>query len=258
MNRIEHAFTNGKVLIGYFTAGDPSLDKISELICAMNDSGADIIEIGIPFSDPTAEGEVIYKANMRALDNGITVDDILNSIANAREKSDAVIVLLSYINPIFTYGYEKFFLNCMLAGVSGIVIPDLPFEERSEIEHFAKKYNISIISLVAPTSKSRIEKLVKESEGFVYLVSSLGVTGVRSNINGDLKQNIDLIKKYTTTPVAVGFGVSGPEQAKEISKICDGVIVGSAIVKIIEEYGENSVPYVAEFVNKLKTSMNGQ
>ncbi len=255
MNRIEKAFSCGKALIGYFTAGDPSLEKTSELICAMGENGVDIIEIGIPFSDPTAEGDVIYKANMRALDNGITLEDVFESVIKARQQTEVAIVLLTYINPVFTYGYEKFFSKCMIAGISGIVIPDLPYEEKEEIEKFASKYNVSIISLVAPTSKGRIEKIVKESEGFVYLVSSLGVTGVRSSISTDLKENIEKIRKYTNTPIAIGFGVSGPEQAKEISKLCDGVIVGSAIVKIIEEHGENCVPYVSAFVKLLKTAI---
>jgi len=255
MNKIKNAFSGQKALIGYFTAGDPSLEKTSELICAMGDNGVDIVEIGIPFSDPTAEGEVIYKANMRALDNGVNVENVFESVMDARKKTQVTIVLLTYLNPVYKYGYEKFFSKCKSCEISGIVIPDLPFEEKGEIQKCALKYGVSIISLIAPTSKKRIEKIVKDSEGFVYLVSSLGVTGVRSTISTDLKENIEQIRKYTNTPVAVGFGVSGPDQAKEISKICDGVIVGSAIVKIIEEHGENSISYVASFVKLLKQSM---
>lgn len=255
MNRIEKAFSKGKAFIGYITAGDPDIVMTGRLICEMAENGADIVEVGIPFSDPTAEGDVIYNANMRALENNTTVGDVFASIRAARNQTDAAVVLLTYINPVFVYGYDKFFSECKDAGIDGIVIPDLPFEERDEIEEYAENYGIYVIALVAPTSKERIEKIVKDAKGFIYLVSSLGVTGVRDSINYNLNEIVEKIRLYTDTPVAVGFGISGPEQANEISKICDGVIVGSAIVKIIEDNKRNLLSSVGNFVKELKESI---
>lgn len=254
MNKITKTFKNEKAFIGFLTAGDPSKEKTVEYILAMERGGADIVEIGIPFSDPIAEGPVIQNANTRALSKGINTDDIFDLAEDVRKESDIPLVFLTYINPVLYYGYEKFFKKCKEVGIDGIVIPDLPYEEKGEIIDFTKKYDIDIISLIAPTSKDRIQMIAKEAEGFIYLVSSMGVTGVRNQIKTDLKEIIDDIKKVTNVPVAVGFGINTPEQSQEISKIADGVIVGSAIVKIIEEHGYNSAEYIEKYVSEMKNA----
>lgn len=254
MNKITKTFKNEKAFIGFLTAGDPSKEKTVEYILAMERGGADIVEIGIPFSDPIAEGPVIQNANTRALSKGINTDDIFDLAEDVRKESDIPLVFITYINPVLYYGYEKFFKKCKEVGIDGIVIPDLPYEEKGEIIDFTKKYDIDIISLIVPTSKDRIQMIAKEAEGFIYLVSSMGVTGVRNQIKTDLKEIIDDIKKVTDVPVAVGFGINTPEQSQEISKIADGVIVGSAIVKIIEEHGYNSAEYIEKYVSEMKNA----
>ncbi|KZX11101.1 tryptophan synthase subunit alpha [Methanobrevibacter filiformis] len=252
MSKITEAFNNGKAFIGFLTAGDPSKEKTIEYILAMDNAGADIIEIGIPFSDPVAEGPVIQDANLRALSKGINTDDIFDLVEDVRKESSVPLVFLTYINPVFYYGYEKFFKKCKDVGINGIIIPDLPYEEKGEISEFAKNYDVDVISLIAPTSKDRIRMIAKDATGFIYLVSSMGVTGVRNEIKTDLKEIIGEIKSITDVPVAVGFGINTPEQSMKISKIADGVIVGSAIVKIIEKYGGNSKEYLEEYVSKMK------
>lgn len=247
--RIAAAFTGKKALIGFLTAGDPALEKTEEFILAMEKSGVDLIEIGIPFSDPVAEGEVIERANSRALKAGATTDRIFEMVKSVRRKTQIPLVFLTYINPVFAYGCDTFFMRCAHSGIDGIIIPDLPFEERGEIAETAAKYGIVIITLIAPTSCDRIKKLVENAEGFVYLVSSMGVTGVRSEIITDLNSIIREIRKETDTKIAVGFGISTPKQADEIWQMADGVIIGSAIVRIIEEYGENATDKLEEYLN---------
>lgn len=252
MNRISNAFKNKKTFIGFLTAGDPSIEKTIEYILTMDDAGCDLIEIGIPFSDPVAEGPVIQEANIRALKHDVSVDDVFTIVREVRKKSDIPLVFLTYINPVLHYGYEEFFLKSRELEVDGIITPDVPYEEKGEIADFAKKYDIDIISLIAPTSKERIKKIASDSSGFIYVVSSLGVTGIRPEITSDLKTIISEIRKVTDVPIAVGFGISTPEQAKNISKIANGVIVGSAIVKIIEEHGENASEFLAKYVKSMK------
>lgn len=252
MSRIRNAFSNGKAFIGFLTAGDPSLDKTEEFILSMVSAGADLIEIGIPFSDPIAEGEVIQRANIRALSTGTTLDKVFQMVKALRTKTQVPLVFLTYLNPVFTYGYDHFFRECGENGVDGVIIPDIPFEERGELLPFSKKYGIDIISLVAPTSDERIAKIAGCAQGFVYCVSSMGVTGVRSDLKTDLSSIITSIKAVTNTPVAVGFGISTPEQASLISENADGIIVGSAIVKIIEEYGDASAKPLYEYVKAMK------
>ena len=252
MSKISKVFKNGKAFIGFLTAGDPSKEKTIEYVLAMEEAGADIVEIGIPFSDPIAEGPVIQKANIRALKQGVNTDTIFDLVERIREKSDIPLVFLTYINPVFYYGYEKFFKKCSELDINGIVIPDLPYEEKNEILEFTKKYNVDIISLIAPTSKERIQLIAKEATGFIYLVSSMGVTGVRSEIKTNLSEIIQEIRSVTNIPIAVGFGINTPEQSKNIAKVADGVIVGSAIVRIIEKYGDNSVQYIKDYVSEMK------
>jgi tryptophan synthase alpha chain len=255
MTKIIEVFSDKKAFIGFLTAGDPSKEKTIEYILAMDEAGADIIEIGIPFSDPIAEGPVIQDANVRALDKGVNTDNIFDIVKTVRMTSNIPLVLLTYINPVFYYGYDKFFRKCKDVDINGIIIPDLPYEEKGEIINIANSYDVDVISVIAPTSKKRIQMIAKDATGFIYLVSSMGVTGVRTEIKTDLKTMINEIKKVTDTPVAVGFGINSPEQAKEIAKISDGVIVGSAIVKIIEKYGADGKSPISNYVSQMRNAI---
>lgn len=221
----------------------------------MEEAGADLIEIGIPFSDPIAEGAVIQEANVRALAAGCTTDKLFDMIKKARQKVTVPMVFLTYLNPVFTYGKERFMKRCAECGIDGIIVPDMPFEEKGEIAGTAEQYGIDLISLIAPTSKERITMIAKEAKGYIYCVSSLGVTGVRSEIKTDIAGMVNLVREVTHVPCAVGFGISTPEQAKKMAVVSDGAIVGSAIVKIVAQYGTESVPYVAEYVRSMKAAV---
>jgi tryptophan synthase alpha chain len=256
MSKIVNAFKDGTAFIGFLTAGDPNIDKTVEFILAMEEAGCDLVEIGIPFSDPMAEGVVIQDANVRALKHDTTTDDVFDIVRRVREKSDVPLVFLTYINPVFFYGYEEFFKRCSELGIDGIISPDLPYEEKGEIADIARRNDVDVISLIAPTSKQRIQKIASDATGFIYVVSSLGVTGMRSEIKTDLNSILDDIREVTDLPLAVGFGINTPEQASQIGKIADGVIVGSAIVKIIEEYGENAAEPIKEYVSGMKKASN--
>ena len=257
MNRISNAFKNKneKAFIGFLTAGDPDIKRSEEFILEMEKAGADLIEIGIPFSDPIAEGKVIEAANTRALSSGTTTDSVFGLVQNLRAKTQIPLVLLTYLNPVFKYGYEKFCKRCNSTGVDGIIIPDLPFEEKGELTGHAERNDVKIISLIAPTSKERIKRIAESSAGFIYLVSSMGVTGVRDSIDTDLESIIKEIRSATGTPVAVGFGISTPEQAGKFGGISDGVIVGSAIVKIIERHGQDAARHIYEYVKSMKSAL---
>ena len=251
MNKIEMAFKEKKAFIAFITGGDPDIETTEKLIIAMAQAGVDIIEIGIPFSDPVAEGIVIQEADERALTNGCTVDKLFEMVKRIRDKVETPLLFMSYVNPIFVYGKERFMLNCKSCGIDGVIVPDLPYEEKDELEVECKKYGITQISMIAPTSGERIDTIAKNAEGFIYCVSSLGVTGVRGEINTSIADLIKNIKKISTTPCAVGFGISTPEQAKEMAEISDGVIVGSAIVKLIAEHGRNSIIPVEQYVKSM-------
>ncbi len=258
MSNISTALQGKKSLITFLTAGDPSLEHSEKYILAMAEAGANLIEIGIPFSDPIAEGEVIEAANARALQAGTTLDGIFAMIHRVRQKISIPLVFLSYMNPIFHYGYAAFFQKCQECGINGIIIPDLPFDEVIEkalIMPHAQKHGVDIISLIAPTSAARIESIASQAEGFIYLVSSMGVTGMRSEITTDLRSMTTLIKKHSTLPVCVGFGISSAEQVAEITDYADGAIVGSAFVKIIAEHGTEAKAPLMRFVSKLKAAL---
>lgn len=255
MSKIQHAFANGKAFIAFVTAGDPSADKTVEFILAMAQAGADLVEIGIPFSDPVAEGIVIQQANERALKGGVNTDKVFEIVSKVRAHSNVPLVFLTYINPVFHYGYERFFAKCEQLGVDGIIIPDLPYEEKAEIAAVAKAHGVDIISLIAPTSEERIAMIAREATGFVYVVSSMGVTGVRSQITTDLPGIVATIKKATATPVAIGFGIHSPEQAAAMTEFADGAIVGSAIVKIIAEHGAQATQHLVEYVRDMKQAV---
>ena len=253
--RISDAFSNGKAFIGFITAGDPDLDTTKEIILQMEQAGCDLIEIGIPFSDPIAEGPVIQNANIRALKNNVTTDDVFAAVNDIKDTVNIPMVFMTYLNVLFKYGYDRFLQNAANAGICGVIIPDLPYEEKDELQSVAKNYGVQVVSLIAPTSEERIKTIAADAEGFVYTVSSLGVTGVRSEIKTDLQSITAAIKAVTDVPVAIGFGINTPEQAKHYSSIADGVIVGSAIVKIIEKYGKVSPSKVFEYVKSMKDAM---
>lgn len=253
MSKIREAFNGKKAFIGFLTAGDPSLDKTEEFIIEMAEAGAALIEIGIPFSDPIAEGPVIQDANVRALSvpGGCTTDMVFDMVARVSKKISVPLVFLTYLNPVFKYGYEAFCKRCSETGVSGIIIPDLPYEERAELTPFADKYDVDVISLIAPTSQDRIEKIAKDAKGYIYIVSSMGVTGVRGEITTDIEEIVEGIRKVTDTPLAVGFGINTPEQAAKYSQMADGVIVGSAIVEIIARHGADAGKYIYDYVKSM-------
>lgn len=256
MNRIANAFQRGAAFIAFLTAGDPNLAKTEEYILAMAEAGADLIEIGIPFSDPVAEGEVIQRATLRALAGGATPEKIFALVRRVRAKTDVPLVFLTYMNPVFNYGTDRFFAACKESGVDGVILPDLPFEEREEVEPAAQKYGVARISLIAPSSAQRIVRIARQAEGFVYCVSSLGVTGVRQEIRTDIASLVTAIRREAKVPVAVGFGIATPEQAREIGSVADGVIVGSAIVKLIEQHGENAAQPLADYVRAMKAAVS--
>ena len=258
MSRIQNAFAEGKAFIPFITAGDPSLAKTEEFILEMERAGADLVEIGIPFSDPIAEGVVIQEADIRSLAAGTTTDKVFDMVLDLRKKTEIPLVFMTYVNPVSHYGYEKFFSRCQEAGIDGIIIPDLPFEEKGELEDIAAAHGVDLISMIAPTSELRIATIAKEARGFLYVVSSLGVTGVRGTITTDIGAMVGKIRKHTQIPCAVGFGISSPEQAARMAALSDGAIVGSAIVKLMEQYATQAVPHVAEYVRTMKQAVNSR
>lgn len=255
MSNTANAFKNGKAFIPFVTAGDPNLEVTKEIILAMEKAGADLIEIGIPFSDPVAEGVVIQAADERALKAGTTTDKIFDMVAEVRKESNIPLAFMTYINPVYVYGVDKFCKKAAELGVDALIIPDVPYEEKNEVAPFCDKYGIDLISLIAPTSHDRIKTIAKEAQGFVYCVSSLGVTGVRQKITTNLGEMTSLVREVTNVPAAIGFGISTPQQAREMAQYADGVIVGSAIVKICAQYGERCVPYVYDYVKEMKDAV---
>ncbi|MCH5324507.1 MAG: tryptophan synthase subunit alpha [Eubacterium sp.] len=257
-NRIANAFKE-KAFVAFLTAGDPTIEKSEEYIGRLIDGGADVIEIGIPFSDPIAEGPVIQAANIRSLSAGCDLSKVFTLTENVRKKyPDTAIVYLTYLNPVYKYGPDKFFAKCAEIGADGIIVPDMPFEEKGEIAEAAKKHGIEIVSLIAPTSEDRIKQIAEQAEGYIYIVSSMGVTGMRSEIKTDISAIVEAVRKYSDRPAAVGFGINTPEQAAKYSAIADGVIVGSAIVKLIEQHGENAGDALYEYAKKMKNACISQ
>lgn len=256
MSNIAKAFENKKAFIPFITVGDPSIEISEQLVYAMVEAGADLIELGIPFSDPTAEGPVIEEADIRALSNGTTTDKVFDMVRRVRQKVDTPLCFMTYANVAYSYGTEKFISTCAEIGIDGLIFPDIPYEEKEEFSAICKEKGIDLISLIAPTSHDRIRMIAKEAEGFVYCVSSLGVTGVRSEITTDVGAMISLVKEVKDIPCAIGFGISTPAQAEKMAKYSDGVIVGSAIVKLAAEHKENCVPYIKEYVKSMKDAIS--
>lgn len=255
MSNIRSAFENGKAFIPFITCGDPDLETTGKVVRAAVENGADLIELGIPFSDPTAEGPVIQGANIRALSGGITTDKVFDFVRDLRKDVKIPLVFMTYANVVFSYGSEKFISTCQEIGIDGIILPDLPFEEKEEFQPLCKKYDVDLISLIAPTSRQRIAMIAKEASGFLYIVSSLGVTGVRSEITTDVSSIVKVVRENTDIPCAVGFGISTPEQAKKMVAFSDGAIVGSAIIRIIEKNGRDSAEAVGQYVKEMKDAI---
>lgn len=255
MSKIKTAFDHGKAFIAFLTCGDPDLETTAAAVRAAAANGADLIELGIPFSDPTAEGPVIQGANLRALTAGTTTDKVFALVRRLRESVTIPLVFMTYANVVFSYGSEKFLSRAAEAGIQGLILPDVPFEEKGEFEPLCAKYGLELVSMIAPTSHQRIRAIAREAKGFVYCVSSLGVTGVRANITTDIGSMVALVKEAKDIPTAVGFGISTPEQARDMAQKADGVIVGSAIVKLIAQYGRDSIGPVAEYVRSMKHAM---
>ncbi len=255
MSKIARAFENGKAFIAFITCGDPDLETTAAAVRAAVENGADLIELGIPFSDPTAEGPVIQGANLRALSGGITTDKVFDFVREIRRDVSVPMVFMTYANVVFSYGSERFISTCKEIGIDGLILPDIPFEEKDEFQPICKKYGVDLISLIAPTSQNRIAMIAKETEGFLYIVSSLGVTGTRSEIETDLGEMVKLVRENANIPCAIGFGISTPEQAKQMADIADGAIVGSAIVKLLEKHGKDAPRYIGEYVKSMKDGM---
>ena len=257
MSKISKAFENGKAFIPFITCGDPDLETTEACVREMVRAGADLIELGIPFSDPTAEGPVIQAANLRALTSGATTDGIFGMVRDLRRDVTVPMVFMTYANVVFSYGAERFLAACEETGIDGLILPDLPYEEKEEFLSVCRVHNVALISLIAPTSAGRVAMIAREAEGFIYLVSSLGVTGVRSSITTDLAPIVRTIRENASVPCAVGFGISGPEQARKMAAEADGVIVGSAIVKIVAQYGKDAPSHVGAFVKEMKDAVRG-
>ena len=258
MSNIKKAFEQGKAFVAFITCGDPDLETTAAAVRVAVANGADLIELGIPFSDPTAEGPVIQGANIRALSGGVTTDKIFDLVRDLRTDITVPMVFMTYANVVFSYGTETFISTCKEIGIDGLILPDIPYEEKEEFLPICHKYDVELISLIAPTSENRISMIAKEAEGFLYIVSSLGVTGTRSEIKTDLKSIVDVVRQNTDIPCAIGFGISTPEQAGKMAAISDGAIVGSAIVKLIEKYGKESPKYVGEYVKAMKKGTIGE
>ena len=255
MSNIAKAFEGGKAFIPFVTCGDPDLETAAKIVREMAANGADLIELGIPFSDPTAEGPVIQGANIRALSGGVTTDKIFDFVRELRKDLSVPLVFMTYANVVFSYGAERFIGTCRQIGIDGLILPDLPYEEKDEFLPVCRQYDVDLISLIAPTSADRAAMIAKDADGFIYIVSSLGVTGERAQITTDISKLVSVIRENTSIPCAVGFGISTPEQAKSMSQYADGVIVGSAIVRKIAQYGKDSAAPVGEFVNQMKNAI---
>ena len=255
MNKIAGAFSHGKAFIAFITCGDPDLGTTAECVRAAVDGGADLIELGIPFSDPTAEGPVIQSANARALAGGVTTDKIFAMVKELRRDVSVPMVFMTYANVVYSYGIERFCDRCVEAGIDGMILPDVPFEEKEEFAPACRERGLSFISLIAPTSENRVAMIAKEAEGFLYIVSSMGVTGVRNEITTDIGAMVRLVRENTSIPCAVGFGISTPAQAAAMAAVSDGAIVGSAIVRIIAKYGKDSPGPVGEYIRSMKDAL---
>lgn len=255
MSKIKKAFENGKAFIPFITCGYPDLETTAAAVYAAAENGADLIELGIPFSDPNAEGPTIQEANFRALEGGVTTDKIFELVKELRLTVKIPMVFMTYANVVFSYGSERFLATCRDIEIDGLILPDLPYEEKEEFLSFCQKYDVDLISLIAPTSKNRIAMIAREAEGFLYIVSSLGVTGTRSEIKTDLASIVEIVRQNTSIPCAIGFGISTPEQAKKMAELSDGAIVGSAIIKLLAQYGKDAPKHIGQYIKSMKEAL---
>lgn len=255
MSNIGKAFDHGKAFIAFITCGDPDLATTAAAVRASAENGADLIELGIPFSDPTAEGPVIQGANARALAGGVTTDQIFDLVRDLRKDLTVPMVFMTYANVVFSYGSERFIAKCAELGIDGLILPDVPYEEKDEFLEICDRYGVDLVSLIAPTSENRIAMIAKDAQGFIYIVSSLGVTGTRSEITTDLRSIVDVVRENTDVPCAIGFGISTPEQARKMAGTADGAIVGSAIIKLLEAHGKDAPPVIGEYVKSMKDAL---
>ena len=255
MSDLARAFDHGKAFIAFLTCGDPDLETTAAAVRAAAQNGADLIELGIPFSDPTAEGPVIQAANLRALQSGVTTDKIFDLVRELRRGVTIPMVFMTYANVVFSYGTERFLSRCRDTGIDGLILPDVPYEEKEEFLPACRKYGVDFISLIAPTSENRIAMIAREAEGFLYIVSSLGVTGERSEIKTGLASIVSLVRENTDIPCAIGFGISTPEQAKKMADLSDGAIVGSAIVKLLAQHGKDAPEHIGAYVKEMKDAL---
>ena len=256
MSRLSRAFSGGKAFIPFITGGDPDIETTEMLLYALHEAGANAIEIGVPFSDPIAEGPVIEAADERALRAGCTVEKLFGLVSRVRSTIEIPLLFMTYFNPVFAYGVEKFTERCAESGVDGLIVPDLPFEEREELFGPCVSHGLELISLIAPTSEARIAHIAANSSGFLYCVSSLGVTGERSSLDDSARRMIRLAKEISDIPCAVGFGISTPEQARAVAEFADGVIIGSAIVRIAAGHGRDCVEPVYQFAKAVKDAIS--
>ena len=255
MSNIQKAFQNGKAFIAFLTCGDPDLGTTAAAVRAAVAGGADLIELGIPFSDPTAEGPVIQASTLRALSQGVTTDQVFDCVRKIRQRTDIPLVFMTYANVVFSYGSERFIANCREVGIDGLILPDVPYEEKEEFLPLCRQYGVDLISLIAPTSQNRIAMIAREAEGFLYIVSSLGVTGARKEITTDLASIVKVVRQNTQIPCAIGFGISTPQQAGEMAALADGAIVGSALVQLLEQYGKDAPAHIGAYVREMKAAM---
>ncbi|MBW1606294.1 tryptophan synthase subunit alpha [Lactobacillus sp. Sy-1] len=256
MSKLSDAFTGRHKLVGFVTANDPDMATTVNNVVALAEGGADVVEIGVPFSDPIADGPVIQRADLRALrDFDLPMKAIFDAVAEIRTKTAVPLVFLTYLNIVLQYGYDEFCRDCKKYGVDGLIIPDLPYEEKGELTPYTTKYEIDLVPLITLNSGDRIKPIAKDASGFVYLVSSLGVTGERDHFSDQLSSIVKQIKADTTVPVAIGFGVHEPEQARQLAEFADGVIIGSAFVKIVEKYKTDAPKYLKQFANEVKSAM---
>lgn len=255
MSKIKKAFENGKAFIPFITCGYPDLETTAAAVYAAAENGASLIELGIPFSDPNAEGPTIQEANFRALEGGVTTDKIFELVKELRHTVKIPMVFMTYANVVFSYGAKRFIATCRDIEIDGLILPDLPYEEKEEFLSLCRKYNVDLISLIAPTSKNRIAMIAREAEGFLYIVSSLGVTGTRSEIKTDLASIVEIVRQNTSIPCAIGFGISTPEQAKKMAELSDGAIVGSAIIKLLAQHGKDAPKHIGQYIKSMKEAL---
>lgn len=253
MSSITKAFTSSKALIPFITCGDPTIDSTLNIVKAAVDNGADLMYLGIPFSDPTAEGQSIQEAHLRALKNQVTTDDVFDLAGKMRQEISVPLVLSTYANIVFSYGIEAFFKRCAKVGAQGVLIADVPYEEKDEFEELALEQGVELISVVAPTSGQRMSKIASSAHGFVYMMGTQDCDHNNDQYLADLKDMVQLLRLHTSLPCVVS--VDTAHQASQVAQLCDGVVIGADILNIIAEHGQDAAPYVGRLVKEIKDAI---